>query len=286
MQKVDLTGKKFGRLTVIEQAESSITPNGTIKTMWRCKCDCGTDNVIRSSQNLRAGNDCSCGCLKKEKTSSRRLENLIGQKFGRLVVISRASDNRYTKWHCKCECGNECDVLANNLKKGHTQSCGCFREETRIANKLEHGYTGTRIYDVWCKIKGRCYQINNPSYIRYGGRGIVMCDEWRDNPVSFIEWAYANGYDENAKYGETTIDRIDNNKGYSPDNCRIANETVQSNNRRTNRRITYNGETHTVAEWARILNVNRQTLLTGLNDGRTIEFYMTEHKPRNTHPKK
>ena len=92
--------------------------------------------------------------------------------------------------------------------------------------------------------------------------------------------------DENAKYGETTIDRIDNNKGYSPENCRIANETVQSNNRRTNRKISYKGETHTVAEWARILDVKQSTLITGLNNGRTIDFYITKHKPRNTHPSK
>lgn len=285
MQKIDLTGCKFGRLTVIEQAESSVTPNGSIRTMWRCKCDCGTE-VIRSSQNLRNAKEGSCGCIKRKQMSDLKLENLIGQRFGRLVVVSRVSSDRYTKWHCKCDCGNECDVLASNLKNGHTQSCGCLQTETRKTNRLEHGYRHTRIYTVWSKIKGRCFNTKDPRYSSYGGRGIVMCDEWKDNPAAFIEWAYANGYDENAKYGETTIDRIDNNKGYSPENCRIANETVQSNNRRTNRKITYKGETHTVAEWARILDVKQSTLITGLNDGRTIEFYITKHKPRNTHPNK
>ena len=285
MQKIDLTGKIFGRLTVIEQAESSVTPNGCIRTMWRCKCECGNE-VIRSSQNLRNAKEGSCGCAKREQMSELKLENLIGQRFGRLVVVSRASSDRYTKWHCKCDCGNECDVLANNLKRGHTQSCGCYRDETRVENKLEHGYRYTRIYDVWSKIKGRCYNTNDPRYSSYGGRGIVMCDEWRDNPVAFIEWAYENGYDDNAKYGETTIDRIDNNKGYSPENCRIANQIVQNNNRRTNRRITYNGKTHTVSEWSRIINIGQSVIHNGLNKGKTIGQIIADYKPKNTHPKK
>lgn len=277
MKKIDLTGKKFGRLSVVKQSESSITPNGCVRTMWLCKCECGNE-VIRSSQNLRSGNDCSCGCVRREKTSTRKLENLIGKRYGRLVVIERIGKETPVKWRCKCDCGNECVAFAGNLKKGHTKSCGCYREETRVSNKLEHGYRQTRIYGVWCKIKGRCYNENDPRYASYGGRGITMCDEWKNNPVSFIEWAYANGYDENAKFGEKTIDRIDNDSGYYPENCRIADNITQSNNRRNNRKETYKGETHTVAEWARILNVDHQTLLTGLNDGRTIEYYITKYK--------
>ena len=217
--------------------------------------------------------------------------DLLGQKFGKLTVIDEAtsirtkSGNVMAMWKCRCDCGNECVVLANNLKRGHTNSCGCYREELRPTLKYVHGYTKTRIYDVWSKIKSRCYKENDCRYHIYGGRGITMCDEWKNNPISFIEWAFANGYDENAKYGETTIDRIDNNKGYSPENCRIANERVQRNNRRTNHKVTYCGETHTIAEWSRILNVNVNTLTTGVHNGKSIEYYMTDYRPRNTHPK-
>ena len=113
-----------------------------------------------------------------------------------------------------------------------------------------------------------------------------MCGEWMNDPGSFMEWAEAHGYDENAKYGECTVDRIDNSKGYSPENCRIVNEQVQANNRSTNKYVTYNGESHTVAEWSRILGVNKGTLNSGLWAGVPFEHYVKDYKPRNTHPKK
>lgn len=249
MEMIDLTGMKFGRLTVLEKAESQKTPNGSKRTMWKCQCDCG-NIVIRSQQNIRNAKHASCGCWTSELTSERRLENLIGQRFGKLTVIARAETTHVsTRWKCKCDCGNECIVLAQNLKKGHTKSCGCFREEVRPTQRLTHGLRHTRIYGVYSKIKDRCYSKNNPSYPRYGGRGITMCDEWYNDPKAFADWAYANGYKEDATYGECTVDRIDNNKGYSPDNCRITNEKVQANNRRSNLLIEHNGETKTLAEW-------------------------------------
>ena len=285
MRMIDLTGQRFGRLTVIERGENAITPNGTVKTMWRCKCDCGNE-VVKSSQNLRANGMLSCGCWKRELTSERKLIDLTGQRFGRLVVLKRDGKDFPTKWICKCDCGKECSVFAENLRRGHTTSCGCFRDENRGNLKRTHGYSKTRIYGVWGKIKARCCNPNNPSFPRYGGRGITICDEWENDPMAFINWAYANGYREDAEYGETTVDRIDNNKGYSPDNCRIADAQIQSNNRRSNKRITYNGETHTVAEWSRILNVNQQTLTSGLWSGMSFEHYVKDYRPRNTHPKK
>lgn len=249
MQMIDLSGKKFGRLLVLEKSESKVTPNGTARTMWKCKCDCG-NIVFRSQQNLRDAKHPSCGCWKSELTSERKLEDLTGQRFGRLKVVERAENTHVsTRWKCKCDCGKECIVLAQNLKKGHTTSCGCYRTEVRPTQRLVHGYRHTKIYSVYCGIKERCYCKSNPCYHRYGGRGITMCDEWLNDPKLFCEWAYSHGYKEDAHYGQCTIERIDNNKGYSPDNCKIADEKTQANNRRTNLLIEHNGETKTLAQW-------------------------------------
>ncbi len=273
MQMNDLKGLRFGRLCVLEKAESQKTPNGTARTMWKCKCDCG-NIVYRSQQNLRTAKHPSCGCWKKELTSERKLEDLTGKRFGRLVVIERAETIHVsTRWKCKCDCGNECIVLAQNLKKGHTISCGCYREEVRPTLKVTHGYRHTRIYSVFSKMKDRCNNPNNPSYPRYGGRGITICNEWLDNPETFFEWAYNNGYDESASYGQCTIDRIDNSKGYFPENCRIVNEKIQSNNRRSNHLIEHNGEVKTLAEWRDFFGMTQSKAYYHLvQKGRSIQY--------------
>ena len=284
MKMIDLQGKRFGRLVVLKKAESQTTPNGSVKTMWECRCDCG-NVVVRSSQNLRNASCPSCGCKKQEETSERRLTDLSGKQFGRLTVLKRVFDStKAVKWLCQCSCGNECVVLASNLVRGHTKSCGCYRDETRVSNKLIHGYRKTRIYSVWEKLKSRCLCETNPSYPRYGGRGITICDEWKNSPEAFIKWAYENGYRDDAEFGECTVDRINNDKGYSPENCRITNELVQANNRRSSKWIEYNGERHTLAVWARILDIPYSTICGGLINGIPFSHYANGgYKPRNTH---
>ena len=248
-KREDLTGRTFGNLTVIEYAGTHITSGGQRKGLWKCRCSCGNE-IVTNAQRLKRGETKSCGCMKPLRTSERKLKDLSGKRFGRLTVQYRVGKiGEMVKWHCKCDCGNECDVLAGNLIKGHTVSCGCYREEVRPQNAFKHGLKHTRIYGVWEKMKSRCEDKSNPSYPRYGGRGITVCDEWKDNSSAFITWAYEHGYDENAKYSDTTIERIDNSKGYCPENCRIANAKEQANNRRTNRLITHNGETKTLAQW-------------------------------------
>lgn len=197
-------------------------------------------------------------------------EDLRGRKFGRLTVIERSErkDPNATWWVCKCDCGNTKEVRAGVLKKGETRSCGCLNRE--LAGRrgrdqfTKHGFYGTRIYNIWTGMKDRCYSEKCPQYKHYGGRGIRLCEEWANNPKNFCEWAMANGYKENL-----TIDRIDCNGDYSPNNCRWVTMDEQQRNKRNNRNITYNGKTQCVAAWARELGISHGTLFTRIYAGWT-----------------
>lgn len=193
-----------------------------------------------------------------------KLIDLTGQKFGRLTVIEKYGKYTPTKWLCKCECGNEYIAIGNNLKRGFTKSCGCLQKEH--PNGTTHNLANTRLYNIWAGIKTRCKNPKSKAYKNYGARGITVCDEWANDFTAFHEWAMANGYQEGL-----TIDRIDANGNYEPSNCRWLTNAEQQNNRRNNHSITYNGETHTMAEWARILGINYHTLQTRLYRGWTIE---------------
>lgn len=198
--------------------------------------------------------------------------NLIGQRFGRLTVIDKAEKYKdgHTMWLCRCDCGNEKAVLEKTLKNGKTKSCGCLRTEMLINRLTIHGLRHTRIHNIWRGIKQRCYNSKRKSFVFYGGRGITMCDEWNNDFMSFYNWSMSNGYSDNL-----TIDRIDVNGNYEPNNCRWATKKEQMNNMRTNRLLTYNGETHTIAEWSDILNVGGKTLYSRLQKGWSVEKTLT-----------
>ena len=138
--------------------------------------------------------------------------------------------------------------------------------------KLIKGHQKTRLYRTWRHMKERCLNPNNNRYSLYGGRGITVCEEWARSFNSFFEWAIENGYEENL-----TIDRIDTNGNYCPENCRWADSLFQQNNKRSNRRITFNGETKTIAEWSRITGIKSRTLLYRLNNGLKIEDIFSRH---------
>ena len=143
-----------------------------------------------------------------------------------------------------------------------------------------HSKTNTRLYNVWNNIKRRCYTKTNPSYKYYGGCGIGMCEEWRKSFSAFYEWSVKNGYNENAPKGECTIDRIDVNGDYQPSNCRWVSMKTQNLNRKANRIIEYNGETHTLVEWANILGINYSTLLYRFRRGWNTERALAELKKK------
>ena len=254
----DLTGQRFGKLIVVSRADDYIKPNGNKIIQWRCMCDCGNEVVVRG-EYLRSGDTKSCGCLTSE--------NLVGMKFGRLTVMDRESPkSKKAKglWVCKCECGNVIKVNTSDLKSGNTTSCGCKRKETLRQLRTKHGESNTRLYNVWSDMKKRCYNTKNVDYKNYGGRGITVCDEWMDFQ-NFYEWAIANGYDKTAPRGQCTIDRIDVDGCYEPENCRWVDRYIQMNNKRNNRILTYNGESHTLAEWCEIVNIPYNCLKSRLN---------------------
>lgn len=162
-----------------------------------------------------------------------------GNRYGRLTVICRAGSARSggALWLCRCDCGGEKLALGAKLRRGEIRSCGCLERETRVYNGYRrmrpiHGMAKSRLYEVWRGMKKRCGNPSHPHYKDYGGRGISVCDEWANDFYAFAAWALSHGYDENAPKGKCTLDRIDSDGNYCPENCRFADMVVQQNNRR------------------------------------------------------
>lgn len=216
---IDMTGQKLGRLTVIERDDSVKQ-----RAAWKCKCDCGTYITVKGV-DLRRGNIQSCGCYRHEF----RHNDLTGKKFGKLTVIKRESLNagHGSTWVCKCDCGNTVVVRRDGLTTGHTTSCGCYRDSGE--SRIRHGMTNTRLHRIWNAMKQRCSNPNFKQFKDYGGRGIKVCKEWstKHGFDVFAEWALSHGYRDDLE-----IDRIDNDKGYSPDNCRWVTHKENMNNTR------------------------------------------------------
>lgn len=256
MTRIDLTGKKFGKLTVLNFYD--VDKYG--QSEWVCECECG-NKIIAKMGNLRRGHTTSCGCRKYERFS----EDLTGKQFGRLAVLGfdHIGLKGRAYWCCRCQCGEMVVVRQDELKSGHTTSCGCYAIDINRERCTKHGLSTSRLYSIWRGMRERC---RDTTYQRYGGRGITVCDEWNDFK-KFYDWSINNGYDS-----DLTIDCINNDGDYCPENCRWTDYTTQGNNRCTNRYIEYNGETHTVAEWSRILNVHVETLRHRIKQGNMSDF--------------
>lgn len=209
------------------------------------------------------------------------LIDLTGQRFGRLTVTSRADTNGGVFWNCVCDCGGKKIVRSDHLKRGFARSCGCLQKETmdyyrhRFLTKNGKLSKEDRIYKIWCGMKKRCTNTMATKWNRYGGRGISICKEWEDFFV-FKEWALSNGYADNL-----SIDRIDNDGNYSPENCRWATAKEQSNNTSRNHVVTINGEPHTLSEWSAITGINAGTLWKRAKSGITDERFLSKGDLRN-----
>ena len=232
----DLTGKKFGRLPVIKR--HGYTDGARKLPTWLCRCNCG-NTAIRTGKALKSSKNSGCDICRWSYL------DLTGKVFGSLTVISKhSSGNGEVIWNCKCDCGNVIQVSTGKLNFGLTTSCGCAKRNRIIERSTTHGLSNTRLYKIWCDMKKRCCNYSSKRYKDYGGRGIAVCNEWKNDFMSFYNWAMANGYKENL-----TIERKDVNGNYCPENCTWITKSEQSRNQRKTIRYTIFGIEKPLIEW-------------------------------------
>lgn len=234
---VDYTGFKTGKVTVLGFDSWHYQPSGQRKSKWLCQCECGNKFVAVGSNLKKEGHTTSCGCEKKktfdkyrEKLKSGEWipERLVGQKFGRLTVVGfkewyEQKDQRISVWNCICDCGNEHSTRRTNLQD--YSSCGCWKSEKLSEIQTKHNMYGTPTYKSWLKMKERCLSESYKEKEYYQDRGIEICPEWIKSFESFYK-------DMGERPEGTSLDRIDVDKGYYKENCRWADLTIQSYNRR------------------------------------------------------
>ncbi len=187
--------------------------------------------------------------------------NRTGEIHGRLTVIGRSTAHKRTYWDCACQCGNNTTVRGDHLKEGRVSSCGCYSEESHT----KHGMARTAEYYAWQALRERCYNPKNKAYANYGGRGIMVCNEWNDSFSAFIADMGRRPTDKHS------IDRVDNNGHYCAYNCRWATAKQQVDNRRNNINYTMNGQTKCLKDWCRHYKIPYSTVRQRLSKGKSIE---------------
>lgn len=194
----------------------------------------------------------------------------VGCRFGRWTVLEKRSNS---KWLCKCDCGTEREVFGYNLKSGDSQSCGCYRHELCIQRGSLKGLSRHPLYFAWRTMIARCENKKNISYPLYGEKGIFVCSEWRHNFMNYYNWCMSQGWHEGCKL---SVDRIDGNGPYSPENCRLVNSSTQARNRPSNHIVEFNGETHLLCEWSEITGLKLHTIAARLRSGWSVEDALTK----------
>lgn len=262
-------GVKAGKLTIIKIL-------GAYKAGRRdfyclAKCECGREEIIRCT-DISVGKRTMCIKCKKEENKNKKIM-MAGEKIGKLTIIEclgqiKGEDDKHFYYKVVCECGNEEQVSSTILRTKKRMCAKCS-----LKDKSKHGMSKTKLFSVYRSMKQRCYDKKNSGYINYGARGITVCDEWCNNSSKFFEWALNNGYKEGL-----SIDRIDVNGNYEPSNCRWVTNIEQANNTRTNKKLTYNGETHGIYEWERIVGLPRNLIGTRIRSGWSIEKAITTPK--------
>jgi hypothetical protein len=200
--------------------------------------------------------------------------NLIGQKFGRLIVIQRMNNDKHkkTQWLCKCNCGKETIIIGSHLKSENTRGCGCLKKEMITQRSTIHGHAKSNkksyIYKTWIHMIQRCTNPNDKKYPIYGNRGITICKRW----MKFLNFLKDMSEPPTNKH---SIDRINNNGNYCKSNCRWATRKEQARNTRKNRLISFNGKIQCMSAWAEELYIDKSTLWSRLNSGWSIEKALT-----------
>lgn len=179
-----------------------------------------------------------------------------GKRYGNLTVIALDHVKNKAFWLCKCECGNTKVVSGDKLRSGNTKSCGCIQDKVRKSgnNRRTHGMTHSRLYSEWCNMRSRCNYPGNVMYKNYGGRGIRCCEEWNSFDA-FMKWANESGYTD-----DLTLERIDINKGYNPNNCSWIPRNKQYLNRSDSHYLTAFGKTQTIKEWSEEIGIKYDTI--------------------------
>lgn len=195
----------------------------------------------------------------------KRVDIIEGEKYSRLTIIKEVSPiGNKRRILCKCDCGRVKEFTMDSVIHYRTQSCGCLRYELLLARNDKIKYPKelkeSRLLRIWYSMKERCYTKSSSGYKKYGAKGVIMCDEWKNDFMSFYNWSITNGYADNL-----TIDRIDYTGNYEPSNCRWADAKTQANNKSNVRKYEYNGELHTMTEWSKIMNINYGALWERLN---------------------
>lgn len=253
-------GTRFGHLVVVKELDHEPYE----KRRFLCQCDCGNEKEA-NLVDLRQGKTTTCGC---HSFDERRIDinDYLGKKYGKLTIIGEAKQEKYKPYKvlCRCDCGTIKPVGLKEMTREDKPvfSCGCSRHShDGIIHRSKE-----RLYGIYYGMKDRCCNPNYLASYNYSGRGITVCDEWKESYPTFRKWALENGYSDGL-----TLDRRDNDGNYEPSNCRWVDMKVQSNNTRKNVRVTYNGETHTLSEWSEITGIKLGRLYTRYHKGFALD---------------